>query len=68
MSGETIFSTTGKPSPAASSAASVAEPATPSPGVAMPYAWQISRPSGAVRPVRPSASALSRISLTCSIK
>ena len=57
--GETIFSTTGKPMPDASFAASSADVATPSFGTAMPYASQTSLPSGAVSDVRPSAFALS---------
>ena len=54
ISGDTIFSTTGKPMPAASFAASAADLATPSCGTGMPYASQTSLPSGAVSDVRPS--------------
>ena len=57
--GETIFSTTGKPMPDASFAASSAELATPSFGTGIPYASHTSLPSGAVSDVRPSAFALS---------
>ena len=60
MSGETIFSTTGKPIPAAS-AASSAVVASPSPGVGMPYASATCLASGALSEVRPSARAWSRM-------
>ncbi len=64
ISGDTIFSTTGKPIPDASFAASAAEVATPSFGTAMPYASQTCLPSGAVSDVRPSAFTLSSTCLT----
>ena len=64
ISGDTILSTTGKPIPAASVAASAADVATPSLGTVMPYASQTILPSGAVSAVRPSALTLSRIRLT----
>ncbi|GGU74393.1 hypothetical protein GCM10010211_45310 [Streptomyces albospinus] len=54
MSGETIFSATGNPIRSASATASSAHSASPSAGVAMPYASAIRRPSGAVSAVRPS--------------
>jgi hypothetical protein len=57
MSGETIFSTTGKPIAEAIFAAPAADVATPSFGTGMPYASQTALPSGAVSDVRPSAFA-----------
>ncbi len=67
ISGDTIFSTTGKPMPAASFAASAAVVATPSFGTVMPYASHTPLPSGAVSDVRPSAFALSRICCTAAL-
>jgi hypothetical protein len=64
ISGDTIFSTTGKPMNDASFAASSADFATPSCGTAMPYASQTSLPSGAVSEVRPSAYTRSNTSAT----
>src|SRR3954447_11764045 len=64
MSGDTIFSTTGKPIVAASFAASAADVATPSFGTAIPYASHTIFPSGAVSAVRASAFTVSRTRLT----
>ena len=66
MSGETIFSTTGRPISSARVTASSALVASPSCGVAMPYASTTSRPSGAVSESRPSARTWSRTRRTAS--